>query len=81
MRVEGVNGGGADTFIHVHDGAPTSTGIAAIVIPARAGRRFGVRRFDSQAFARGVTWAASSSALAFAPDKSASVRIDVELLL
>jgi hypothetical protein len=83
MRVEGFNAGGADTFIHVNDGAPTSpaAGMPAILVPARAGRRFVVRRFDSQAFARGVTWAASSSALVFTPDKKASVRIDVELLL
>jgi hypothetical protein len=81
MRVEGFNAGAADTFIHVNDGAPTSTSAPAILALARAGRRFVVRRFDSQAFVQSVAWAASSSAFTFAPDKHASVRVDVELLL
>jgi hypothetical protein len=80
MSVEGYNVGGA-TFVHVFDGAPTPGAAPAILVPAPAGRRFRVRRFDSQAFVDSVQWGASSSALTYTADPAANVRIDAELLL
>jgi hypothetical protein len=80
MRVEGINAGAADTWVMVFDGPARTGGVPAIVVPARAGRRFRVRRFDGQGFRQGVTWSASSTPLTLVPVKAASLRVDVELL-
>lgn len=80
MTIEGFNAGG-DTFLHLFDVKAFATGDEPVImIPARAGRRFRARRFDSQGFRTGVFWATSSNPLTFDADPSASLRVDVELL-
>jgi hypothetical protein len=80
MRVEGFNAGSSKVFVQLFDGA-VAGGTPAIEVPASAGERFVVERFDSQGFFAGVTWGASSTPFTYTADKSASVRMDVELLL
>lgn len=81
MRVEGFNAGAADTWLMVFDGKAEPGAFPAMATPARAGRRFLLRRFDSQGFVNFVTWAASSTPLTFTADPRASLRVDTELLL
>jgi hypothetical protein len=80
LRIEGYNAGGADTWLMVFDGPPEVGALPQMATPARAGRRFGLRRFDTQGFVQSVTWSASSSPLLLTPDPSASLRVDAELL-
>jgi hypothetical protein len=80
MRVEGFNAGGS-TFVHLFDHNPGANAEPLILVPAPTGRRFRVHRFDSQGFARGLYWGASSVPLTYTADPAANVRVDVELLL
>ena len=81
MRVEGYNAGAADTWVMFCDGPAANGDVPAIARPVRAGRAFVVNRFDSQAFRRSLTWAASSTPLLLTKDPSARLRVDAELLL
>jgi|GEM_PF-2567526 len=80
LTVEGYSAGKANTWLMVFDGPSEIGALPAMATPARAGRPFRLRRFDTQGFAQGVTWSASSTPLLLTPDKSARLRVDVELL-
>jgi hypothetical protein len=81
MRIEGYNAGSADTWIMVFDGPGENGDFPAIARPARAGRPFTIRRFDSQGFRSSVVWRASSTPITLTKDQSALLRVDAELLL
>jgi hypothetical protein len=57
---------------------PANGTFPQLAVPAR--RRFRRRRFDSQGFAFGVYWAASSTPIALTFDPTANLRVDVEML-
>lgn len=81
MSVEGFNAGDSPGWLMLFDGVPQPGGVPAMAFPVGAGRRFQVRRFDAQGFRFGVHWIASSTPLKLTADDSASLRVDVELLL
>lgn len=57
---------------------PAAGAFPAMAIPAR--RSFRLTRSDTQGFANGVFWAASSTPILFTFDSSADLRVDVEVL-
>jgi hypothetical protein len=80
MTIEGYSATPGGRWLMVFDATalPGNGTFPALAVPAQ--RRFRRRRFDSQMFARGIYWAASSSPITLTFDPTALLRVDVEVL-
>jgi hypothetical protein len=81
MRVEGYNGGAADTWVMLCDRPGVNGDVPTVARRVAVGRRFTIVRFDSHAFRTSITWFASSTPLTLTKDPTARLRVDAELLL
>jgi hypothetical protein len=80
MTVEGYPANPAPRWLMLFDATtlPANGAFPAMAMPAA--RRFRRRRFDSQGFAFGVYWAASSTPITLTFDPTANLRVDAEVL-